>query len=72
MDTKTYVEISEAFAKLALDYQSDIKHASPGSVTTHLTQMAKDLSCLLSMIKVYEYIYIHIYTHTQIRGLSIK
>ncbi|XP_014486220.1 PREDICTED: uncharacterized protein C1orf112 homolog [Dinoponera quadriceps] len=51
MDTKTYIEISEAFAKLAVDYQSDIKYASPNSVITHLAQMAKDASCLLSTIK---------------------
>lgn len=53
MDTKTLVEVSEAFAKLAVVYQSDIKHTSPSSVTTHLARMAKDVSHLLSTIKVY-------------------
>ncbi|KMQ92666.1 hypothetical protein RF55_7314 [Lasius niger] len=48
MDTKTFVELSEAFAKLALVYHDDIK---PNSVTMHLAQMAKDVSCLLSTIK---------------------
>ncbi|XP_011144526.1 uncharacterized protein C1orf112 [Harpegnathos saltator] len=51
MDTKTHIEISEAFAKLAVDNQNDIKCASPSSVATHLAQMAKDASCLLSTIK---------------------
>lgn len=53
MDTKTYIEISEAFAKLAVDYQSDIKRASPSNIATHLAQMAKNASCLLSTIKVH-------------------
>ncbi|XP_032688751.1 uncharacterized protein C1orf112 homolog isoform X2 [Odontomachus brunneus] len=51
MDTKTYIEISEAFTKLTVDYQSDIKCASPNSVLTHLVQMAKDASYFLSTIK---------------------
>lgn len=54
MDTKTYIEISEAFAKLAVDYQNDIIGASPSSVVTHLAQMAKNGSCLLLTIKVHE------------------
>ncbi|XP_012222379.1 FIGNL1-interacting regulator of recombination and mitosis-like isoform X1 [Linepithema humile] len=48
MDTKTYIELSEAFAKLAITYQSDIKQ---DRVTTHLVQMVKDASCFLSAIK---------------------
>ncbi|XP_025262500.1 uncharacterized protein C1orf112 homolog isoform X2 [Camponotus floridanus] len=48
MDTKTFVDLSEAFAKLAITYHDDIK---PNSVIIHLTQMAKDVSCLLSTIK---------------------
>lgn len=51
MDTKTYVELSEAFTKLAITYQSDIKR---DSVTTHLTQMVKDTFCFLSAIKVHQ------------------
>lgn len=53
MDTKTFIEISEAFAKLAVTYQNDIKHVSPSSVTTHLAQIEKDVSHFLSTIKVY-------------------
>jgi len=49
MDTKTYIELSEAFAKLAITYQNDIKQ---DCVTTHLVQIVKDASCVLSTIKV--------------------
>lgn len=55
MDTKTYIEVSEAFAKLTVDYQSVIKRALLNSVPMYLAQMAKDASCFLSTIKVYEY-----------------
>ncbi|XP_050447562.1 uncharacterized protein C1orf112-like [Cataglyphis hispanica] len=48
MDTKTFVDLSEAFAKLALIYHDNIK---PNSVVMHLAQMAKDVSRLLSTIK---------------------
>ncbi|XP_072756238.1 FIGNL1-interacting regulator of recombination and mitosis [Anoplolepis gracilipes] len=48
MDTKTFVDLSEAFAKLALVYHDSIK---PNNVVIHLAQMAKDISCLLFTIK---------------------
>ncbi|XP_011706023.1 PREDICTED: uncharacterized protein C1orf112-like [Wasmannia auropunctata] len=48
MDSKTFVELSEAFAKLAIVHQSEIKS---NNITTHLARMTKDVSCLLSNIK---------------------
>ncbi|KAL6268685.1 hypothetical protein P5V15_001815 [Pogonomyrmex californicus] len=48
MDTKTFVELSEAFAKLAIVNQSKI---SPNNIATHIIRMAKDVSSLLSVIK---------------------
>ncbi|XP_012530927.1 uncharacterized protein LOC105833618 [Monomorium pharaonis] len=48
MDSKTFVELSEAFAKLATIYQSEI---NSNYVVMHLARMAKDVSCLLSVVK---------------------
>ncbi|XP_018406843.1 PREDICTED: uncharacterized protein LOC108782939 [Cyphomyrmex costatus] len=48
MDTKTFVELSEAFSKLAIVYQNEIKS---NNIMTCLIQMAKDTSCLFSVIK---------------------
>ncbi|XP_071647997.1 uncharacterized protein [Temnothorax longispinosus] len=45
MDTKTFVELSEIFAKLVIVYQSEIK---PYNIATHFIRMTKDVSCLLS------------------------
>ncbi|XP_018366952.1 PREDICTED: uncharacterized protein LOC108763642 [Trachymyrmex cornetzi] len=48
MDTKTFVELSEAFGKLAIVHQNDIKS---NNVVTCLIRMAKDTSCLFSVIE---------------------
>ncbi|XP_077269468.1 FIGNL1-interacting regulator of recombination and mitosis isoform X1 [Temnothorax americanus] len=45
MDTKTFVELSEIFAKLVIVYQSEIK---PYNIATHFIRMTKDVSYLLS------------------------
>lgn len=50
MDTKTFVEQSEAFAKLAITHKLAI---NLNSVATHFVQMTKDVSSLLHVIKVY-------------------
>ncbi|EZA53033.1 hypothetical protein X777_07211 [Ooceraea biroi] len=50
MDTKTFVEFTEAFFKLAIVHQNNIK---PCSITTHLGRMAKDISYFL-------YLYLHL------------
>ncbi|XP_012062881.1 PREDICTED: uncharacterized protein LOC105626181 [Atta cephalotes] len=48
MDTKTFVELSEAFAKLAIVHQNDIKS---NNIMTYLIRMAKDTSYLFSVIE---------------------
>ncbi|EGI70655.1 Uncharacterized protein C1orf112, partial [Acromyrmex echinatior] len=48
MDTKTFVELSEAFAKLAIVHQNDI---NSNNVMTYLIRMAKDTSYLFSIIE---------------------
>ncbi|XP_011878542.1 PREDICTED: uncharacterized protein C1orf112-like isoform X2 [Vollenhovia emeryi] len=48
MDSKTFVELSEIFAKLAIVSQSKIKSYN---ISTHLIHMTKDISCLLSTAK---------------------
>ena len=55
MDTKTFVELSEAFAKLAIVHQNNIKS---NNVVTYLIRMAKDTSFLFSVIEVFELNYI--------------
>ncbi|RLU24367.1 hypothetical protein DMN91_002455 [Ooceraea biroi] len=65
MDTKTFVEFTEAFFKLAIVHQNNIK---PCSITTHLGRMAKDISYFLSVNKVrlfitlyyHRYLYLHL------------
>jgi len=53
MDTKTFVELSEAFAKLAIVYQNEIES---NNIVTHLTRIAKDVSFLMSAVKVHYHI----------------
>ncbi|XP_020281492.1 uncharacterized protein C1orf112-like isoform X2 [Pseudomyrmex gracilis] len=48
MDTKTFVELSEAFAKLAVAHQHTINR---NSVATHYVRMIKDVSSLLHAVK---------------------
>ncbi|XP_018311038.1 uncharacterized protein C1orf112 [Mycetomoellerius zeteki] len=48
MDTKTFVELSEAFAKLAIVHQNEIKS---NNIMTYLIRMTKETSCLFSVIK---------------------
>jgi hypothetical protein len=50
MDTKTFVEMTEAFAKLAIIHQKNIKLCN---MTMHLDRIAKDISYFLSINKVY-------------------
>lgn len=55
MDTKTFVELSEAFAKLAIVHQNEIKS---NNIMTYLIRMTKETSCLFSVIKVFELNYV--------------
>lgn len=50
MDTKTFVEFSEIFAKLVIVYQNEIK---PYNIATHFIRITKDVSCFLFAAKVY-------------------
>ncbi|KAH0945721.1 hypothetical protein HN011_011001, partial [Eciton burchellii] len=51
MDTKTFVEMTEAFAKLAIIHQKNIKLCN---MTMHLDRIAKDISYFLSINKKQE------------------
>ncbi|KAG7211494.1 hypothetical protein KM043_010765 [Ampulex compressa] len=51
MDFRTFVETTKAFDKLAIAYQNDIKRNAPLSVTSHLKQISRDISFLLTKIK---------------------
>lgn len=48
MDTKTFVELSEIFAKLVIVYQNEIK---PYNIATHFIRITKDVSCLFFAAK---------------------